>query len=408
MIQALKNIGHFFETHMWQLWYGRPDLGMHIYGVTGTNGKTTTSYLLASILEHAHGKEKVGMLTTVSFRIAGSDEINTSKMTTLPSKKVFEYLARMKKAGVKYVVLETTSHALHQHRLAGIRFDGAIILNIAREHLDYHKTMKRYAAAKEKIVAMLKKNAPLVGKQSDDAVRAMLDRAEKRGVRVVRMTDDSIERTTTALAGTINKENAAAASLLARALRMYEEAIRAGINEVKFVHGRMEMIEAPQGFTVVIDYAVTPDALERLYKDMREKIDCLPRQRRGKILAILGAAGMRDRGKRPDMARAVAKYADRIILTREDPWTESEEQIFQDLERGLPLLTKEGLGEVSRGVQWQRIPDRRQAIATLIQDAKPGDVVVVTGKGAERGMGVGKNVIPWNEREIVEEILKGM
>ena len=129
------------------------------------------------------------MLTTVSFRIGGNEEVNTSKMTMLQSKKMFAYLSRMKKAGVKYVVLETTSHALHQYRLAGIRFDGAIILNIAREHLDYHLTMEKYAAAKEKIVGLLKPNAPLIGKQGDNAVRAMLDRAEKHGMKVVRMTE---------------------------------------------------------------------------------------------------------------------------------------------------------------------------------------------------------------------------
>lgn len=406
-LQDFKNIGHFFETHIWRFWYKKPDTDMHIYGITGTNGKTTTSYLLTSILEHAHGKEKVGMLTTVSFRIAGVDEINTSKMTTLPSRKVFEYLARMKKIGVTYVVLETTSHALNQHRLAGICLDGAIILNIAREHLDYHKTMEHYAAAKEKIVSHLKKSAPLVGKQDDDFVRAMLGRAEKCGVRVVRMTADSIANAVTALAGSINKENAAAASLLARAVGISEEAIRAGVNAVTFVPGRMEMLTPSNSpllrgrdFTVIIDYAVTPDALERLYKDVKEKTS-------GRVLGILGAAGLRDRGKRPDMARAVAKYADRIILTREDPWTESEEQIFQDLERGLPLLTKEELGEVSR-LRWQRIVDRREAIATLIKDAKSGDVIIITGKGAERGMGIGKTVIPWNEREVIESILKDL
>src|SRR3990167_7741104 len=202
--QDFKNIGHFFETHVWRIWYGRPDVDMHMYGITGTNGKTTTSYLLTSILEHAHGKEKVGMLTTVSFRIGGNEEVNTSKMTMLQSKKMFAYLSRMKKAGVKYVVLETTSHALHQYRLSGISVDGAIILNIAREHLDYHKTIKKYAAAKEKIVGLLKPNAPLIGKQGDNAVRAMLDRAEKHGIKVVRMMDEIIAQTITPLAGSIN------------------------------------------------------------------------------------------------------------------------------------------------------------------------------------------------------------
>lgn len=396
MIQEIKNIGHWFETHLWRLWYGRPDRGMHIYGITGTNGKTTTSYLLTSILEHAHGKEKVGMLTTVAFRIAGIDEINESKMTTLPSKKVFQYLYRMKQAGlpagrqgVQYVVLETTSHALDQHRLAGITFDGAIILNIAREHLDYHKTMERYAAAKEKITCLLNPGVPLVGKQDDTIVRDILNRAQKRGINIVRMTNEDIQQATTPLMGSINKENAAAALLLARSIGISEDAIRAGIDAVKAVPGRMEIIHAPQGFVIIIDYAVTPDALERLYADIKSKTT-------GRVLAILGAAGLRDRGKRPNMARAVAKYADRIIITREDPWTESEEQIFSDLESGLSGLQ----------VQWQRIIDRRQAIATLMQDAKPGDVVVVTGKGAERGMGIGKNVIPWNEREVIEEILR--
>jgi UDP-N-acetylmuramoyl-L-alanyl-D-glutamate--2,6-diaminopimelate ligase len=389
MIQEVKNIGHFFETHLWRIWYGKPDADMHIYGVTGTNGKTTTSYLLTSIFEHAHGKEKIGMLTTVSFRLGGKEEINTSKMTTLPSKKVFAYLARMRQAEVKYVVLETTSHALHQHRLAGIAFDGAIILNIAREHLDYHKTMEKYAAAKEMIVSHLKKDAPLVGKEQDIFVRAMLNRAEKKGIRVVRMKDEDIEQTVTPLAGSINKENAAAASLLARAVGVSDEAIRAGVNAVTFVPGRMETIEAPQGFTIVIDYAVTPDALERLYADMKKKT-------KGRILGIVGAAGMRDRGKRPHMARTVAKYADRIVVTREDPWTESEDQIFADLEEGLQ----------GTSVPWERIVDRREAIQALIQDAKPGDIVIVTGKGAERGMGVGKEIIPWNEREVIEGIFK--
>ena len=178
LYQQLKNIGHYFESHLWRVIYGMPDKNMHIYGVTGTNGKTTTSYLLTSILEQAHGKEHVGMLTTVAFRIAGFDEINKTKMTTLPSKKIFAYLARMKKQNVTHVVLETTSHALDQNRFAGIRFDGAVILNISREHLDYHQTIEQYAAAKEKITQYLKKDAPLVGKQDDMHVRVMLDRAD--------------------------------------------------------------------------------------------------------------------------------------------------------------------------------------------------------------------------------------
>lgn len=391
MMQKLKNIGHFFETHLWRIFYGMPDASLHIYGVTGTNGKTTTSYLLTSVLQEMYGKEKVGMLTTVSFRIAGKEEVNTSKMTTLPSRKIFAYLAKMKQAGVTHVVLETTSHALDQYRLSGVRFDGAIILNIAREHLDYHITMQQYAAAKEKIVGYLKEGAPLVGKQDDEYVRAMLDRAERKGVSVHRMTRDAINTTSSKLVGSINKENACAVTLLARALHIPDETIQKGIDAVTSVPGRMEKIEAPQGFTVIIDYAVTPDALERLYVDAKKETN-------GRILGTLSAAGLRDRGKRPDMAKAVAKYADRIVVTREDPWTEDEEQIFTDLEKGL-----EGTS-----VQWERVVDRKEALGILLKDAKAGDIVIATGKGAERGMGIGKDVIPWNEREIIEGIVKNL
>lgn len=395
IVQEIKNIGHFFEAHVWRTVYGIPDKGMRIYGVTGTNGKTTTCYLLRSVLAEAHQEKYVGMLTTVAFRIGEVEEINKTKMTTLPSRKIFSYLARMKRKGIEYVVLETTSHALDQHRIAGIQFDGAIILNIAREHLDYHKTIAQYASAKERIINYLRIGAPLVGKQDDDYVRPMLDRAEKRGINVIRMTGEDIQSAHAELSGSINKENACAVTLLARALNIADDIIQAGINQVKSVPGRMEKFTTPQGVTVIIDYAVTPDALERLYSEVKKDL-----KDGAKIFGTVSAAGLRDRGKRPDMARAVAKYADKIVVTREDPWTESEEQIFNDLEQGLPAD--------QQGKQWQRIVDRKEALATLLQEAKAGDVVIATGKGAERGMGMGNDIIAWNEREIIEEIAKNL
>ncbi len=395
IVQEIKNIGHFFEAHVWRTVYGIPDKGMRIYGVTGTNGKTTTCYLLRSVLAEAHQEKHVGMLTTVAFRIGEVEEINKTKMTTLPSRKIFSYLARMKKKGIEYVVLETTSHALDQHRIAGIQFDGAIILNIAREHLDYHKTIAQYASAKERIINYLRIGAPLVGKQDDDYVRPMLDRAEKNGLNVIRMTSADIQSTHAELSGSINKENACAVTLLARALNIADDIIQAGINQVTSVPGRMEKFTTPQGVTVIIDYAVTPDALDRLYSEVKKDL-----KDGTKIFGTVSAAGLRDRGKRPDMARAVAKYADKIVVTREDPWTESEEQIFNDLEQGLPAD--------QQGKQWQRIVDRKEALATLLQEAKSGDVVIATGKGAEQGMGIGNDIIPWNEREITEEIAKNL
>lgn len=386
--QQLKNIYHFFQAHFWRTWYGRPDRGMAIYGVTGTNGKTTTCIVLGSILRAAHGKEKVGLLTTIVFWVGGEEVVNETKMTTLKSRDVFQYLRDMQRAGVTQMVLEMTSHALDQHRLSGIRLEGAIITNVAREHLDYHKTMTAYAAAKAKIANSVKPGGTLVGKGDDEWIAKILDTVEKK-VAVVRFTSEESKTVTTPLLGDANQENVLAAAKLARAAGISEDAIQQGVGEVTHVPGRMEWIESPKGFRVLIDYAVTPDALERLYTYAKQEAT-------GKVYGILGAAGLRDRGKRPDMARVVAQYADELVLTREDPWTESEEQIFSDLEAGLTAAK----------IPWQRIVDRRDALRYLLAKAEPGDVVVVTGKGAERGMGIGKQVIPWNEREVVRELLQ--
>ena len=388
LLQIIKNIYHLFMAMVWRAWYGRPDAHMHVYGITGTNGKTTTSYLLRSVLAEAYGEDKVGMLTTVAISVGGKTSVNETKMTTLPSRQLFSYLAQMRNHGVSYVVLETTSHALHQHRLFGVQFDGAIILNVAREHLDYHRTMRRYANAKEMIVGHLKGGAPLVGKKDDAYVGPMLERAKKAGVRVLSFTAQEAQGVSSSLPGAVNKENALAVSLLCGAIGILEDDVRAGINLVTSVPGRMEWVEGG-GVRVLIDYAVTPDALERVYEYAKKETEHA-------LYGVLGACGLRDRGKRPDMARVVAEYVDELVLTREDPWTEDETQIFCDLE--------EGLAEVELS-KWKRIIDRKEALAYVIARAVPGDVVVVTGKGAETGMAIGHTVVPWNEKEIVQELL---
>lgn len=389
--QQLKNIYHLIQAWAWRLWYDRPDQGLTIYGVTGTNGKTTTCYLLASILQAAHGKSKVGMLTTVAFWIGETEIMNETKMTTLKSRTVFKYLAAMKKAGVTHVALEITSHALDQFRLRGIQLHGAIITNIAREHLDYHRTMKEYAAAKEEIVNYLAPGAPLIGKQDDKLVGPILDRARKRNVDVVAFTAAQAEPMQSPLKGSVNKENVLMARLLAQKIGIATEKISQGIAAITQIPGRMEWVDLPNGARAVIDYAVTPDALDRLYKEVRE-------QTTGKVFGVLGAAGLRDRGKRADMARAAAKYADELIISREDPWTESEEQIFNDLEKGL----------ADTKTKWQRITDRKEALQYCITHVKAGDIIIATGKGAERGMAVGRKIIPWNEREIILELAKAV
>lgn len=386
--QQLKNIYHWLQSQGWRAYYRWPDRGLTLYGVTGTNGKTTTCFVVASILEKEYGAEKVGMLTTVAFRIGTQTKTNTTKMTTMGSRAVFRYLSLMKTKGVKHVVMEITSHALDQHRLAGLQFAGAIITNISREHLDYHKTMEAYTQAKGKIIGYLKSNAPLVGKEDDQYVTTILQVARAQHSVVIPFTKKEAQSVHTPLPGDVNKENVLAARKLAKAVGISEQAIEAGVNACTSVPGRMEWIESAKGIRVLVDYAVTPDSLEKLYQYVQSLHP--PR-----IFGIIGAAGLRDRGKRSQMAQIISQYADEMVVTREDPWTESEEQIFSDLEQGLHRTQK----------PWRRIVDRKEALVYLIQKAGKGDIIVVTGKGAETGMAVGTTIIPWNEKEIIRELL---
>lgn len=391
--QHLKNVYHFFVAHLWRAYYRFPDRDLRLVAVTGTNGKTTTCYVLASILRAHYGLGSVGMLTTVAFWIGGLEEVNMTKMTVLPSRLLYHYLRRMRDAGVQHVVLEVTSHALDQHRLAGMVFAGAALLNIEREHLDYHGTMTAYARAKGLIVRYLKPGAQLIAKRDDVRVRGVVESEARKQVldgAVRWFTRQEAQLVMTALPGVWNQDNVLAATLLARSVGVSEDAIARGISTVTQVPGRMEWVDTNRGFRVLIDYAVTPDALGQLYGYVRT-------QTQGRIFAVLGAAGLRDRGKRPDMARAVEQYAHELVLTREDPWTENEEQIFADLERGLDLAQD--------GITWRRIVDRRQALRYVLRRAQSGDTVVVTGKGAEMGMGIGESIVPWNEREVILELL---
>lgn len=386
--QQLKNVYHILQARAWSAYYGHPERALTIFGITGTNGKTTTSYLVAHILAAQYGRAAVGLLSTITFWIGETERVNRSKMTTLDSRILFKYLREMQQANVKYVVLEITSHALDQHRLGRLRLQGAIILNLSREHLDYHRTMPAYAAAKQRIVHYLDNRAPLIGKADDDWVRTILTDAHARGVPTIPFTAAESSAVATPLPGAVNKENVLAATLLSQHIGVSAAAITQGIAAVSVVPGRMEWLMSSDGRRVLVDYAVTPDALERLYRTVKATTT-------GKVYAILGAAGQRDRGKRPAMAAAAARFADELILTREDPWTESEEQIFNDLEKGLHDTT----------IPWQRIIDRRDALRYCLKRATPEDVIVITGKGAEEGMGIGKKIIPWNERAIITELL---
>lgn len=386
--QLAKNVYHFFQAHAWRIWYGMPDTDMKIYGITGTNGKTTSAFLLDSVLAEAYGRDAVGMLSTAEFHLGGRKEPNETHMTSIKAQVLHRYLRNMKRLGIRHVVFEVTSHALDQHRYAGITLAGGIVLNITHEHLDYHPTMQEYMEAKGKIANMLGSGAPLVLNVSDEWTQKIYTALEGRGLNLLSFTADQAAQVSTKLPGDFNKDNVMAVWMLADAIGIEQEKISSGIMKIDHVPGRMEYITAPAGFSVVIDFALTPDAVQRLYEYLRNETS-------GKLIAVFGAAGRRDRTKRPKITKIASEFADEIILTQDEPYDDPEEQIYADLERGL-----EG-----SDVSWRTIEDRREAIKYALSIAKPGDVVALTGMGNYTTRGVGDKQIPWNDRQVVEELL---
>ena len=388
--QWLKNVYHYFQAQAWRARYGWPDRKLTIHGVTGTNGKTTTSIVLGSILRAAHGRDKVGLITTEVFWFGEQEQTNATHMTSVDARIVFQYFRRMVDQGVTHVVLEMTSHALHQHRLAGVRLVGAILLNIQHEHLDYHKTMSAYAAAKARIARYLAPTAPLIAKRDDEWVErgvSALPSSVMSQSQVVWFASKDAHDIATPLPGDFNQENVLAASLLAEKLGVAESAIEEGVATVTHIPGRVEWLAAPSGARVVIDFALTPYSYERLFAYLRRETD-------GKLFAVFGAAGRRDKEKRPVISKIVAKYADEIVITQDEPYDDPEEEIYSQLEAGLTDAT----------IPWQRIEDRREAMKYAIDKAASGDIVAITGMGNFDVRMVGTKAIPWKDKEVVQEL----
>lgn len=388
--------------------FGFPGRKLKVIGITGTNGKTTTTQFVTRILEVA-GKQ-VAMASTINSRIQGVERINTSKFTTLSAWQVQKFLREAVQAGCEYVVLEVSSHALDQYRVFGIPFEVAVITNVTREHLDYHETIDEYRRAKRRLfdqskmaVVNLDMEHPeeyLSTRLFDQALSYSINQEEAD----IRATQ--IECTLTgsmfevdgvsfqlALPGRFNIENVLAALSVAKLLALDVQTVAIALSGIMGIPGRMELVPNTRGLSLIIDYAVTPDSLEKLYTLI---VNHRPADAR--IIALLGACGERDRGKRPMMGRIVSSRSDIIILTNEDPYHEDPERIIDEIEAGIVGKTK--------GENWFRIFDRREAIAKALTLAKSGDIVVITGKGAETTMAIGDTRLPWSERAVIEEELE--
>lgn len=405
LFRALVNYFHFLESIAAVAIYGWPARGMHIVGVTGTNGKTTTAAFIASILEEAGFK--VGLSTTALFKVGGREWDNDLNMTVTDQFAVQKLLRRMRRAGVDWVVLEVTSHALRQHRLLGIPFRAAVWTNLTREHLDYHGTMERYAAAKAKL---LRRARDVVVLNADDdwyEYFAKWGRAERTtygidstaDVRLLKATlsarssklkirfGDVETETTINLPGKFNAYNALAAAACAFKLGVLPDMVADGLARLPAVPGRMEAIDEGQSYSVVVDFAHTADELE-------EVLDTLRPLTKNRLIVVFGATGPAGRIDRTGMGQLASLKADVMIVTNDEPKTESPRAIRREILDGVEKHSQAKVKE---------IPSRRAAIKKALMTAGSGDTVAVLGLGHQRYRRIGDRRVKWDDREVVRQ-----
>ncbi len=397
--------------------YENPARTMGMIGVTGTDGKTTTSHLIAHILNQTG--HRAGYLSSVEFGVGGIVEANASHMTTLESPEVQRYLAQIHDAGGRYAVVEASSIGLDMHRVDQCEFDVGVFTNLAPDHLDFHGSMAEYRDAKAILFRMLGTSAEKgFGKaailNADDAISADLrgvtivpiitygvkNQADMTGFDITqqgfgtrfkaRMFGEDIE-VTTGLLGDYNVSNCLAAAAAAVSQGVEFSAAVESLASFPGVPGRMELIEEGQPYRVVVDIASTEQAMRNVLRMLRPITN-------GKLIVLFGAAGERDAGRRRGIARAVAEVADHAVITNEDPRGEDPDLILDEIAGAL-----KGAGF---GRKFDREFDRRQAIKKAFERAGKGDTVLLAGKGTERSIVIGATHWPWDERRIAHELLQ--
>lgn len=386
-------------------WWGDPSRKLKLVGVTGTNGKTTTATL---IYEMARIKGfKAGLLSTVCNYV-DSRPVPTNQTTPDPL-TINALLAEMVDAGCQYAAMEVSSHAAHQHRIAGLKFAGAVFTNLTRDHLDYHKTVEAYLAAKKSFFDGLDPDAFALTNIDDKAGLVMLQntRARRYSYSLRQIADFTGRIVESRLDGTLmtfnnrevnvlftgrfNAYNLTAVYGAACLLGWDPDDVLLDMSRLVPVAGRFQTFHSPLGVTAIVDYAHTPDALVNVLSTIREVIGD-----KASILTVVGAGGNRDKGKRPIMAREAASRSDRLILTSDNPRFEKPEDILADMEAGLDTPQSRG-----RSIS---IADRRQAIKAAIMMASRGDVVLIAGKGHEDYQEIEGVKHHFDDREIVKEI----
>jgi UDP-N-acetylmuramoyl-L-alanyl-D-glutamate--2,6-diaminopimelate ligase len=401
--------------------FGHPSRRMRVVGITGTNGKTTTSYLVQAAVEAAG--VRCGLMGTVQYRIGA--EVRDAARTTPEAPDVQQMLREMLDAGCGACAMEVSSHALALKRVDGTRFAAAVFTNLTRDHLDYHEDMDRYFAAKRRLFELLPAAAPAVVNTDDrrGAVLAgELPRAVTYGVdRPADVTPEALPsslvdlafvartpagtvRVQSKLAGRFNVYNLLAAVATGVALELPVAAIEAGLASLASVPGRLQIVSEPgDDVTVIVDYAHTDDALRNLLEAVRPIAAA-------RLITVFGCGGDRDRSKRPLMGAVAARLSDTVGLTSDNPRSEDPDRILDEIELGMAPPQERGRPAgggttAGAGFRWWRVADRRAAIDRAVAEAGPGDVVVIAGKGHEKYQVVRDRVLPFDDVAEAREAL---
>lgn len=405
LVRGLEGVYRGSRGLFWQVFYGFPTKGVKVIAVTGTNGKTTTSSYINSVLQA--GGLKTAVYTTAYYEIGGKRVPNRTHMTVTSQKSVQAFFAKAKKAKVDYVILEVTSHALEQKRIKGVNVEVAVMTNLTQDHLDYHGTMENYAAAKARLFSpeyspehailnvdddwydffLARSDSPKInyGQRKDASLRLKQFTLKPTGTKFTVHFKEHEMHLETRLIGLFNVYNALAAASVGLALGLKHQDIKKGIAALDVVPGRMEQIEVGQDFAVLVDFAYTADALQNVLTTIRNVS-------RGRVAIVFGATGDRDKTKRGPMGEVVAKLADRIYLTDDETYTEDPEAIRQAVYAGIAAARGQGKTRV--------FDDRLKAIQQAFKDARKGDTVLLAGIGHEDYRNMGGKKLPWDERDI--------
>jgi UDP-N-acetylmuramoyl-L-alanyl-D-glutamate--2,6-diaminopimelate ligase len=388
MIKRLKGLYHLLIALFANLWFSFPGKKITVIGVTGTDGKTTTTTLIYKILKDA--RKRVSMITSVEAVIAGKTYDTGFHVTTPSTWQIQKFLREAVDHGDTHMVLEVTSHGLAQHRVFGIPFAVGVITNVTHEHLDWHRTFSEYLLTK---ISLLRRAEVAVINHDETRLyrvampllygKRLVTYGIHRRAHITPKTHAFNQR----LPGEYNKYNCLAAVAVSDVLGIPFPSVKKTIVAFSGVTGRMEIV-AVKPVRIIVDFAHTPNAIDQVLKTVRPQVP-------GRLIHVFGSAGLRDRTKRPLMGKTSAKYADIIILTEEDYRTENVDSIIDQIQQG-----------IHRSTRVYSISDRSKAIEKAIRIARKDDLIILTGKGHEKSLCRGKKEYPWSDTEAVKRILK--